>query len=95
MKVALLYDEYRHHFVIESPSNPNCQLINGSTRKTSENVYCVNVNFTGGLFGVFTQTVVFDFDSRPVVIRKLKVELGDKTNLEKVVDLYYKLHFDR
>ena len=95
MKVALLNDEYRHHFVIESRANPNCQLIDRITRETSGNEYCVKVNFNGGLFGVFTQTVVFDFNSRPVIIRKLKVELGDRASLAKVVDLYNKLHFDR
>jgi len=99
LKVALLYDEHRHHFVINNDANTNCQLVEGtslrSTRATSTNEYYVQVDFTGGLFGVFTQTVVFDFGCRPVLARKLKVELGHKTDLDAVSGLCKKLQFDR
>jgi len=99
LKVALLYDEHRHHFVINNKANTNCQLVEGTslrlTMGTSANEYRVQVNFTGGLFGVFTQTVVFDFGSRPVLARKLKVELGHITDLDAVAGLCKKLQFDR
>lgn len=44
--------------------------------------YRVTVHFSGGMFGSFSQWVVFDFGSRPVLLRKLNVELG----LEEIHD---------
>ena len=46
--------------------------------------YRVNVQFSGGMFGSFSQWVAFDFGTKPVLLRKLNVELGDETVHEKV-----------
>ena len=98
VKVALLYDEHRHHFAIDHATDDKCQLasdeqlVKTSSRKL-ETVYSVKINFTGGIFGIFTQVVVFDFGQRPVLVRQLKVELGDRALQEKMTDLHYKLQF--
>jgi hypothetical protein len=44
----------------------------------------VDVHFTGGMFGSFVQWIAFDFGSRPVLLRKLNVELGHRTVHEQV-----------
>lgn len=99
VKVALLNDEHRHHFAIDSRTDNRCQMAQGQWIKASsceqETVYYVTINFSGGIFGIFTQTVVFDFGQRPVLVRQLKMELEDRLVLEKVVNLRKKLHFDR
>ena len=49
----------------------------------------------GGIFGSFSQWVVFDFGTRPVVVRKLNMELGTQFVQDKVKKLREKLDFDR
>lgn len=39
--------------------------------------------------------MIFDFGRPPVLARKLKVEIGEKTKLEKVLLLRKELEFDR
>ncbi len=55
----------------------------------------MEVRFTGGMFGSFMQWVTFDFGSRPVLVRKLNVELGIQIMQEKVQQLRKQLHFFR
>jgi hypothetical protein len=38
--------------------------------------FIVRVNFNGTMFGSFSQWVVFDFSTQPVLVRKLSVEVG-------------------
>ena len=60
-----------------------------------ETVYRVKLQFSGGLFGHFTQLIVFDFGQRPLVARKVVAELGDVDVQEKVQVLRDKLTFNR
>ena len=55
----------------------------------------MQVNFSGGLYGSFMQWVALDFGSRPVVVRKLNMELGTPMVQDKVKKLRETLTFDR
>lgn len=60
-----------------------------------ETVYQVELQFSGGLFGHFTQMIVFDFGQRPLLARKVVAELGDLKIQERVQVLRDKLAFSR
>ena len=76
-RVGLLHDTYRTHFYLSSPKNAaNPQVCPGSVIKQQQGVYHVNVIFESHMLGSFKQWVVFDFDKKPVVIRKLSVSIG-------------------
>ena len=47
------------------------------------------------MFGSFMQWITFDFGSRPVLVRKLNVELGVQIVQEKVQQLRKQLDFFR
>ena len=47
------------------------------------------------MFGSFRQSIVFDFGTRPVLIRKLRVEVGHKEAHEKIYHYRQKLSLDR
>ena len=105
-QVALIYDEHRLHFSLvagaENKTQPlpsNTQLLPGSAavlRSTAvETVYGVQLVFSGGLFGHFTQMIVFDFGQRPLLARKVIAELGDLKMQERVQVLREKLTFNR
>ena len=55
----------------------------------------MEVRFTGGMFGSFMQWITFDFGSRPVLVRKLNVELGVQIVQDKVQQLRKQLDFFR
>ena len=100
--MALIYDEHRLHFSLAASNQSlpsNTQLLPGNTaviRSTGvETVYEVRMQFSGGLFGHFTQMIVFDFGTRPVLARKVVAELGDLKIQERVQVLRDKLTFDR
>ena len=106
MHVALVYDEHRLHFSLvagtanKTQSLPsNTQLLPGSAAvlrsSAVETVYQVQLVFSGGLFGHFTQMIVFDFGQRPVLARKVIAELGDLKMQERVQVLRDKLTFNR
>ena len=48
----------------------------GSVIKQQQGIYHVNVTFESHMLGSFKQWIVFDFDKKPVVIRKLSVSIG-------------------
>ena len=52
--------------------------------KGGKAVYKIEVQFTGGMFGSFSQWLVMDFGGRPVVVKKLAVEIGDQMLHDKV-----------
>ena len=101
VKVALVYDEHRLHFSLATCADKtsNTQLLPGDTAvlhsTATETVYQVHLVFTGGLFGHFTQMIVFDFGQRPLVARKVVAELGDLKMQERVQVLRDKLTFNR
>lgn len=98
-KVALLYNRERLHFSLIGSDNSHYQVATGDifldTDSRGQACYKVNVHFTGGMFGSFSQWVVFDFGSRPVLVKKLAVEIGDHLQHEKVRELREDLAFDR
>jgi len=104
-KVSLLFETNRHHFSLIHDELPaHCQLADGAvfitktsarTRANSTTFYRVQVRFTGGMFGLFRQWLIFDFGDRPVLMRELTVELGHSECRSQVRALREKLHFDR
>ena len=98
-RVSLLQNKDRLHFVLFGEDlNDTCQIASGESFIAPEcqvNTYKVRVLFKGGMFGSFTQWVSFDFGGRPVLVRKLNVELGVHYVQEKVKQLRAKLSFDR
>ncbi|XP_076459401.1 3'-5' exoribonuclease HELZ2-like isoform X2 [Babylonia areolata] len=98
-KVALLHHSARLHFFLQSTDGSKHQIASGEQFEDVDEqgnpCYRVSVHFTGGMFGSFSQWVVFDFGTKPVLLRKLNVELGHEAVHEKVKDLRQKLAFDR
>jgi len=101
-KVSLLFEESRHHFSLRHPGlAAHCQLADGdvfivrSLRRAHSTKYHVEVCFTGGVFGLFRQWLIFDFGDRPVLMRELTVELGHMDCCRMVRSLREKLEFDR
>lgn len=99
-RVALLYNKDRLHFALQSNDiDRSCQIAQGSVFEDVDSqglpCYRVKVQFTGTMFGSFSQWVIFDFNVEPVVVRKLSVEVGTMKTHEKVKHLRQKLHFDR
>ncbi|KAK7471580.1 hypothetical protein BaRGS_00035778, partial [Batillaria attramentaria] len=98
-KVALLHHSARLHFHLQCADGSKQQIASGEQFEDVDArghpCYTVNVQFSGGMFGSFSQWVAFDFGTKPVLLRKLNVELGHETVHEKVRDLRQMLSFDR
>jgi len=101
-QVALVYDEHRLHFSLHADTQTslsNTQLLPGNATVAHSTAmattYIVELCFAGGLFGQFTQMIVFDFGRRPLLARKVVAELGDLNMQERVQVLRDKLTFDR
>ena len=96
-KVALLYNRDRLHFSLHGfDLDQGCQIAQGSAfLQPGNDAYKVEVTFKGGIFGSFSQWVIFDFGPRPVLVRKVNVELGTSLAQDKVKRLREKLKFDR
>ncbi|XP_046550029.1 LOW QUALITY PROTEIN: helicase with zinc finger domain 2-like [Haliotis rubra] len=98
-KVALLYNRDRLHFTICSQDGKTHQIAPGDTFENTDAkgmaCYRVDIKFTGGMFGSFSQWVIFDFGSAPVLVRKMSVEVGHQRIHEQVHSLRQKLAFDR
>ncbi|KAK3756129.1 hypothetical protein RRG08_046040, partial [Elysia crispata] len=100
-KVALLHNKGRLHFRLVSTSEEfeGYQVAPGDlfldVDADSKACYKVIVCFSGGMFGSFSQCVVFDFGLRPVLGRKLSVEIGDQPQQEKVKELRKELCVER
>ncbi|XP_048248196.1 helicase with zinc finger domain 2-like isoform X1 [Haliotis rufescens] len=99
LKVALLYNRDRLHFSICSQDNKTHQIAPGDTFEDVDAkgmaCYRVDIKFTGGMFGSFSQWVIFDFGSEPVLVRKMSVEVGHQRIHEQVHYLRQKLAFDQ
>lgn len=99
-RIALLYNRDRLHFTIQGGNlDKGCQIAPGTMFEDVDDngspCFIVRVNFNGTMFGSFSQWVVFDFGTQPVLVRKLSVEVGTKSTHEKVKSLRQKLQFDR
>ncbi|BFZ02836.1 hypothetical protein BsWGS_05875 [Bradybaena similaris] len=98
-KVALLHNKDRLHFSLLGVDDSRHQVASGDLFLTIDDngdaCYKVNVCFSGGMFGSFSQWVVFDFGERPVLVKKLAVEIGDHLQHERVKELRQDLSIDR
>lgn len=97
-KVALLHEEGALHFILVGGGSVenDCQIADGD-EFFNEDIckYEVTVRFTGGLFGSFRQSVVFDFGQRPKLVQKLAVDLGRLEACDRLLTLRKQLNFDR
>lgn len=100
--MALLFNKDRLHFSLvgeQIERERTYQIAPGDSFATDDlsgiPTYSVHVQFVGGVFGSFMQWVVFDFGTKPVLVRKLGVELGTQFVQDKVKTLRQKLTFDR
>jgi len=77
----------------------NTQLLPGNEAvlrsSATQTGYQVQLRFTGGSFGHFTQMIVFDFGRRPLLARKVVAELGDQKIRDRVQGLRDRLTFNR
>lgn len=98
-RVALLQHSARLHFHLQCADSSKHQIAAGEQFEDADSrglpCYTVNVHFSGGMFGSFSQWVAFDFGTKPVLLKKLNVELGHEAVHEKVRDLRQMLSFDR
>ena len=97
--VSLLNNYDRLHFSLKGANVPSGgQLAEGDSflviSSKPPKYYKVCVEFRGGMFGSFSQTVAFDFGTRPITIRKINVEVGKREVQERVKKLRQKLGFD-
>ncbi|KAM9456834.1 putative helicase with zinc finger domain isoform 2-T2 [Clarias gariepinus] len=97
-RIVLLYDANRPHFFItavsagDSSTQVPQQVYEGGCQEWTgvgllQNgmdhcLYTVEVGFITEIFGTFSQTVVFDFGSEPVLVQRLTVNAGSDENLE-------------
>lgn len=99
--MALLYNHDRLHFYLVNGNERSCQIAQGdmfchNVDHQGKPLYEIQLCFTGGMFGSFMQTILFDFGSQlPVLCRKVTVEIGDQSSHEKVRNLRQQLNFDR
>jgi len=98
--VALLYDSSRLHFTLNSiHALDNRQLAAGELFQTSSDSayrYAVTVRFYSEKTGFFSQRVIFDFGSRPVVGRTLSMNMHSTLEgQERVISLQQELQLDR
>ncbi|KAK3091336.1 hypothetical protein FSP39_019040 [Pinctada imbricata] len=99
-RVALLYNKDRLHFALLGPDHDQpTQIAPGDQFEDVDAkgrpIYRIHVQFTGTMFGSFSQWVIFDFGTMPVLVRKLSVEVGTTNTHDKVKSLREKLQFDR
>ncbi|KAK5866172.1 hypothetical protein PBY51_020382 [Eleginops maclovinus] len=88
-RIALLYDAHRPHFFITGVSSEERQqtLPKGCQEWTpgeeaavvpdnglDHSIYKVTLGFSTEIFGTFRQTVVFDFGSEPVLMKRIMVD---------------------
>lgn len=91
----MLYHDHRLHFFLKTTIENGSQLAQGDVFRVGDCVYEVKVCFKGGIYGSFSQSVVFDFGRRPLLVRKISVELGQQELRQKVKELREDLHLDR
>ena len=79
-RVGLLYDEHRLHFHLSCPKGEESPQVcpgNCIVEKDGE-TYRISVCFGTPMLGSFSQWVLFDFGSYPVLTRKLEVCLRER-----------------
>ncbi|XP_070580150.1 probable helicase with zinc finger domain [Ptychodera flava] len=69
---------------------PNCQEWvqlknnNNNNIKSSERLYRVKLAFTSEIFGTFRQSIVFDFGSEPVLMKRVCVDAVSPSDLKQI-----------
>lgn len=97
MVVALLKDYDRAHFCLSGRNvGGSAQIAEGKqfVSESKRDMYEVSVLFKGNMFGTFSQWVVFDFGSRPVIVQKLTVHAGPSHVHERMQEVQQKLGFE-
>ncbi|XP_022079225.1 LOW QUALITY PROTEIN: helicase with zinc finger domain 2-like [Acanthaster planci] len=83
-RVGLLYDEHRLHFYLSSPKGEDKPQVCPGTRISEGDgeTYHIDVLFHSRMLGSFSQWVLFDFGSEPVLVRKLEIHVGSQEHFE-------------
>uniref|UniRef100_A0A3Q2TFZ6 Probable helicase with zinc finger domain n=1 Tax=Fundulus heteroclitus TaxID=8078 RepID=A0A3Q2TFZ6_FUNHE len=97
-RIALLYDAHRPHFFITGVSAGDrlqtvpkgCQEWTPGEESAADNgldhcIYKVAVGFSTEIFGTFRQTIVFDFGSEPVLMKRIMVDAASIEDLEHLL----------
>ncbi|CAG6020502.1 unnamed protein product, partial [Menidia menidia] len=74
--VALLKEEPGASFSLGDSSPAPCVYASGEQVPREEITYSITVTFTSVHAGLYEQWLVLDFDMRPVLLKKLKVRVG-------------------
>ncbi|XP_077978934.1 3'-5' exoribonuclease HELZ2-like [Glandiceps talaboti] len=80
--VGLLLDPCRQFFSFDAPNYdggpPNVQLIHRNDLVLTDGKLTVTVNFTTSRPGIYHQWVVFSFDDKPTLVKRLMVNAGQR-----------------
>ena len=97
-RVALLHSNGRSYFHLErdqAEKDADCQLLGEDDLDQSTCIYLVRVHFQAEVFGSFAQTVVFDFGKRPIISRKLRIDIASRRQLDTIQKYRKHLEFKR
>ena len=83
--VSLLKQEPGASFSLDENSPEPCTYSTGESVCNSDMTYDITVSFKSNNPGLYEQWLVFDFDTRPVLLQKLKVNVGKATSIQLVV----------
>ncbi|GCB60757.1 hypothetical protein scyTo_0009228 [Scyliorhinus torazame] len=85
LNVALLKREPGAAFWLEGKDIPkNCTSAEGIKFRVAETSYHVGISFEATSLGIYDQWIVFDFGSRPLLVRKIYV--SDKTGFQPLAN---------
>lgn len=76
MHVALLKQEPGASFTLGEATSGSCIYLSGEQFHTGDTTYTITVSFSSINPGLYEQWLVLDFDMRPVLLKKLKVRVG-------------------
>uniref|UniRef100_A0A7N6F662 C3H1-type domain-containing protein n=1 Tax=Anabas testudineus TaxID=64144 RepID=A0A7N6F662_ANATE len=76
MHVALLKQEPGASFTLDDSTSEPCIYSSGENLQRDDVTYDITVSFTPINPGLYEQWLVLDFDMRPVLLRKLRVRVG-------------------
>ncbi|XP_071386282.1 3'-5' exoribonuclease HELZ2-like [Centroberyx affinis] len=79
--VALLKQEPGASFSLGEVSSEPCTYLSGECLQNSNATCGITVSFTSINPGVYEQWLVLDFDMRPVLLRKIKVRVGQPSSV--------------
>ncbi|XP_071017732.1 3'-5' exoribonuclease HELZ2 isoform X1 [Oncorhynchus clarkii lewisi] len=83
--VSLLKQEPGASFSLDENSPEPCTYSTGESFCNSDMTYDITVSFKSNNPGLYEQWLVFDFDTRPVLLQKLKVNVGKEPSIQLVV----------